>query len=380
MSGQLALVVAAGLLGPLFAAGRRPVVPVLIGELVAGVVIGQTGFGIVDASAQPFPAISAVGFAMLMLGAGAAVDLRSPALRQNFGRGMLAVLVALGISVPVGAIVSIGLAPGRLALITVLLVGSSAAIAFPAVVEWQIQGAAVPFLMTWITTADGLTALFMPLTLVGVGRIPSALLGDVLIILAGVAVVMAGDRLLNVSLVGEAFQESRQRGWALQLRLSVLLLLALAAIAERLGASLLIAGFAAGIVLRRFGEPHRLALQLSGVANGFFVPAFFVLLGATLDLRQLVSSPAAIALAVAMAVASVIVHVGAAAIAGKPMRVASGLLASAQLGLPSAAAALGLATRTLSPSVAAALVAGACLTLIPASIGTRLLAQAEARP
>lgn len=380
MSGQLALVVAAGLLGPLFAAGRRPVVPVLIGELVAGVVIGQTGFGIVDASAQPFPAISAVGFAMLMLGAGAAVDLRSPALRQNFGRGMLAVLVALGISVPVGAIVSTGLAPGRLALITVLLVGSSAAIAFPAVVEWQIQGAAVPFLMTWITTADGLTALFMPLTLVGVGRIPSALLGDVLIILAGVAVVMAGDRLLKVSLVGEAFQESRQRGWALQLRLSVLLLLALAAIAERLGASLLIAGFAAGIVLRRFGEPHRLALQLSGVANGFFVPAFFVLLGATLDLRRLVSSPAAIALAVAMAVASVIVHVGAAAIAGKPMRVASGLLASAQLGLPAAAAALGLATRTLSPSVAAALVAGACLTLIPASIGTRLLAQAEARP
>src|SRR5258708_7423705 len=108
-----------------------------------------------------------------------------------------------------------------------------------------------------------------------------------------------------------------------------MLLLALAAIAERTGGSLLVAGFAAGIVLRRFREPHRLALQLSGLASGFFVPAFFVLLGATLDPRQLAAAPAAIALAVA---------------------------------------------HSLAPAVAAALVAGGCLTLIPASVGATLLA------
>src|SRR5215831_12537836 len=64
---QLALVVAAGLLGPVLAAGRRPLVPVLVGELIAGAILGRTGLGIVDPGAQPFPAFYALGFAMLML-------------------------------------------------------------------------------------------------------------------------------------------------------------------------------------------------------------------------------------------------------------------------------------------------------------------------
>jgi hypothetical protein len=88
-----------------------------------------------------------------------------------------------------------------------------------------------------------------------------------------------------------------QRHWALRLRLSVLMLLFLGAIAEHTGASLLVAGFAAGIVL-----------------------------------------------AVGMALAATAVHLVAAILVEKERRLPAGLLASAQLGLPAAAAALGLAT------------------------------------
>ena len=56
----------------------------------------------------------------------------------------------------------------------------------------------------------------------------------------------------------------------------------LSAIAERTGASLLVAGFLAGMVIVRLREPDRLSLQLTGLANGFFVPLFFVVLGARL--------------------------------------------------------------------------------------------------
>lgn len=140
------------------------------------------------------------------------------------------------------------------------------------------------------------------------------------------------------------------------------------------------AGFVAGIVLRRFREPDRLAVQLTGVANGFFVPAFFVLLGAGLDLRSLASDPAALALTIAMAAGSILVHV-VGAIAGVRLgRLATGLLASAQLGLPAAAAALRLEAHRLSPAIAAALVAGGCLTLIPALVGAALLARGSGRP
>jgi Kef-type K+ transport system membrane component KefB len=204
-----------------------------------------------------------------------------------------------------------------------------------------------------------------------------ALAGDVLIVIVAAATIAAGSRLVGRPAVVEAVRESEQRRWALRLRLSVLLLLVLAAIADRTGGSLLVAGFAAGIVLRRFREPTRLALQLSGLAEGFFVPAFFVLLGASLNLRSLISDPRAVVLAVAMAVAAVIVHLAAAAVAAEKQRVPTGLLASAQLGLPAAAAAVGLASHALSPAIAAALVAGGCLTLVPATIGAILLTGAD---
>jgi hypothetical protein len=42
--------------------------------------------------------------------------------------------------------------------------------------------------------------------------------------------------------------------------------------------------------------------------------------------------------------------------------------------LPAAAASLGLGTGVLSPAVAAALVLAGCLTVLPAAIGTRRLA------
>lgn len=374
MFASLTLVVLAGLLGPLLAAGRRPLVPVLVGELIAGLFLGRTGIHVIHPSAQPFPAFMSLGFAMLMLGAGTEVDLGSKQLRDGAIRGALALLVALAASVPLGIVFGAALQAGHPQLLIVLLAGSSAAVAFPIIQERGLDGPTVAVLIAWMTLADAVTALLMPLTLSGPGHIPAAILGDGLIIVIAVGAVAVGRRLFRTPLADEAKRESKHRSWALQLRISVLLLLALSAISEYTGASLLLAGFAAGIVLRQFHQPHRLVHQLTGLATGFFVPAFFVLLGATLDMRGLVNSPPAITLALAMATGAIAVHLLASLVTAKEQKVASGLLASAQLGLPAAAATLGLSGGVLTPPLAAALVAGGCLTLIPASLGARLLA------
>jgi len=378
MFGSLTIVVLAGLLGPLLAAGKRALIPVLVGELIAGVILGRTWIHLIHPSAQPFPAFMSIGFAMLMLSAGTEVDLASKQLRDGAIRGAVALLVALVLSIPIGAGMSVALQTGHPQLLIVLLAGSSAAVAFPIILERRLDGPAVAVLIAWMTLADALTALLMPLTLSGASRIPIAILGDALIIAVAVAAVVVGHLLFQTPLAVEAIRESKHRSWALQLRISVLLLLLLAAISESTGASLLIAGFAAGIVLRQFHQPHRLVHQLTGLATGFFVPAFFVLLGATLDMRSLFQSPSAIELAIAMALGATVVHLAASLAIGKKPRKASGLLASAQLGLPAAAAAIGLANGALTPPIAAALVAGGLLTLIPASVGAAILARTSA--
>ena len=373
---SLVLVVLAGLLGPLLASGRRLRVPVLVGELIGGIILGRTGLNLIDPSAQPFPIFASLGFAMLMLEAGTEVDIASKLLREGAVRAGLAFLLTLLASIPLAFAIAGLLGSNHVALFVVLLVGSSAAVAFPTIQEGRLSGPPLALIIAWITLADAVTVLVMPLTLTGARRIPAALLGDALIIIVAAGAIGLGRRLFGTAWAQNAKRLSKQRRWALRLRVSVLLLLCLGAIAEHTGASLLVAGFAAGIALRQFRQPHRLALELTGLATGFFVPAFFVLLGASLDLKGLVRSPSAITLAVAMALTATAVHVVAALIVGKQQRLASGLLASAQLGLPAAAAALGLATGALTPPIATALVAGGLLTLIPSTAGAMLLAGA----
>jgi Kef-type K+ transport system membrane component KefB len=371
---QLTLLVAAGLLGPLLASGRRSLIPVVIGELAAGALIGKTGFQLIDPHASVFPVFYSLGFAMLMMTAGTHVDLRSPEIKSGARKGALAIMVVLIAAVPLGFGIGTALGVGHPLLLIVLLAGSSAAVAFPIIEERGLSGPSIAYLIAWIAIADSVTVVLVPLGLTGPGKVVPALAGDALIVIAGLAILWVALKIEADQRVKGTLDKSRTKGWAIQLRLSVLLLLALASIAEGIGASLLVAGFVAGMILVRIGQPDRLALQISGVANGFFVPLFFVLLGAELDLRALVSDPKAIAFAVAVAVGAVVVHLVASLITGSSRRVATGLAASAQIGLPAATASLAIASHALSPAIAAALVAAGCLTLAPATVGAARLA------
>ena len=74
---SLGLLVLAGLLGPLLGAGKRLRVPVLVGELIGGIILGRTGLHLIDAGAQPFPVFASLGFAGLTLWPAAAAQ-KSP--------------------------------------------------------------------------------------------------------------------------------------------------------------------------------------------------------------------------------------------------------------------------------------------------------------
>ena len=376
MFSLLSVLMLAGLAGPLLTALGGGLVPVVVGELIAGVVLGHTGTGSIDPNADPLPVFKAIGFAMLMLTAGTHVDVGSPTIRQGFLRG-LGALVIVGITaVPAGILVDHAIGLGHPALLAVLISGSSAAVAFPILAERGVESDRIAVLIAWVALADSTTVVVMPLTLSASGSVLPALGGDAAIIAGGVLTMVVMDRVRGTALVGRLDAQSRTRGWALQLRTSVVLLVGLSAIAERTGASTLVAGFLAGMVIVRLREPDRLNLQLAGLGNGFFVPLFFVILGAQIDLRALFSSPSRISLALALAAAAVLTHLVAAAImAARGLRIPTGLAASAQLGMPAAAASLGLSTHLLAPADAAALVAAGCLTLIPATIGSLLLAR-----
>ncbi len=375
MFASLALVLAASLIGPLLAAGRRPIVPVVVGEIGAGLILGRTGLGLIDPTVVPLPSLSEIGFILLMFAAGTYVDFESPAFRSGLRQGLGALgLVALA-SIPAALLLVAVAGVGGPTWIVVLLAGSSAAVAFPILVDEGADRTAIAALLAWVALADIVTVILLPLTVGSTGAPLQAIAADAAIVGLGGLILAAGLRLRvrpTMILLGE---RSRTRGWALQLRGALVLVFVLGAIAETWNGSQLVAGFMAGIVLGRLHQPARLVTQLSGLAAGFLVPVFFVLLGAQLDLRALLADPGALTFMVLYAVFVVVVH-QAGGLAVRERRVPTALAASAQLGLPAAAASLGLQSGTLSPAVAAALVGAALLTLVPATIGALRLAAA----
>src|ERR1700749_2594022 len=78
----LALLTAVGFTGPLLAAVPRLRIPVIVGELIAGLVIGRTGFGLVDDTNPTLELLANIGFALVMFVVGSHVPVRDPALRS----------------------------------------------------------------------------------------------------------------------------------------------------------------------------------------------------------------------------------------------------------------------------------------------------------
>ena len=92
--GTLAIIAAAGLIGPLLALRSGWNLPIVLGELLAGIVLGKTGFGVLDSDDPTFTFMADIGFALVMFVAATHVPVRDPVLRKGIGRGALRAAVA----------------------------------------------------------------------------------------------------------------------------------------------------------------------------------------------------------------------------------------------------------------------------------------------
>src|ERR1700689_4149623 len=87
--GTLLVIVLAGLGGPLLGIGGRRFVPVVVGEILAGIAVGKTGLGIVHPSDPTVAFLGQIGFAMLMLTVGMHLPLRDNRLAASLRSGLL---------------------------------------------------------------------------------------------------------------------------------------------------------------------------------------------------------------------------------------------------------------------------------------------------
>lgn len=368
----LAVISLVGLAGPLLATPRGWRLPVVLGELVAGVVLGKTGFGQLHASNQTFTFLADIGFALIMFVAGTHVPVRDQRLRAALRPGVLRALLVGALAAAGGAAVSASFGTGHAAMYAVLLASSSAALVLPIVDSLGLDGPHVLQLLPQVALADAACIVALPLAIdpKHAGR---AGLGA-LAVIASAAVLFAGLREVERrGLRRRVHKLSEERQFAIELRVNLTILFALAAVATRTHVSIMLAGFSFGLAVAGVGEPRRLARQLFALTEGFFGPLFFVWLGASLDLRAFGSHPSFIALGVVLALGAVLTHASG-RLTGQPLPLA--VLASAQLGVPVAAATVGGQLHLLKAGEPAALILGALLTIAAATLAGSLAARA----
>ncbi len=355
----LAVVTVVGLAGPLLASIPGARIPVVIGELAVGLLIGRTGFGIVNPSDPTFALLANIGFALVMFVVGTHVPIRDATLRSSIpgamARAALVGVVATGLAVGLATLFH----TGHAAVYAVLMASSSAALALPVIQSLGLGGQPVLAVTAQIAVADATCVVLLPLV-IDPKRAVTASIGAMVITLCAVALFVVLRAFDRRGLRRRLHRYSEKNQFALELRISLIVLFALGALATGTHVSIMLAGFALGLVVKAAGEPRRLARQLFGITEGFFSPLFFVWLGASLQVRELGERPAYILLGIGLGVGAVLAHC-AARLMGQPLGLAA--LAAAQLGVPVAAATLGTEQHLLAPGEPSALMLGALLTI-----------------
>lgn len=159
----LALIALVALLGPPLALPRRWHLPVVLGELVAGVALGRTGADLLHPGDKTFSLLAAFGFALVMFVAGSHVPLRDPNLHSALRLGALRAAGVGAVAVPLAVLIATAFGTGHIALYAVLLASSSAALVMPIVDSLRLGGPPILQALPQIAVADAACIVALPL-------------------------------------------------------------------------------------------------------------------------------------------------------------------------------------------------------------------------
>jgi Kef-type K+ transport system membrane component KefB len=367
----LALLAVIGMAGPLLASVPRLRVPVVIGELLAGLIVGRTGLGIVDSGNATFTLLANVGFALVMFVVGTHVPVRDKTLRSAVPKALARAVAVGAVAAVLGVALAHAFGTGHAAVYALVMASSSAALALPVIDALGLDGPPVLAVTTQIAIADAASIVLLPLV-IDPARAPRAALGALAIACCAAVLYLMLRTADRRGWRKRLHHYSQQRRFALELRINLIVLFGLCALATTTHVSIMLAGFAFGLAMSAVGEPRRLARQLFGISEGFFAPLFFVWLGASLQVRELGAHPALILLGIGLGVGAVLAH-SVGRLFGQPLPLA--VLSAAQLGVPVAAATLGTEQHLLAPGEPSALMLGALITVTTTSIAGVLAAR-----
>ncbi len=372
--------------------------PGVVAEIIAGIAIGTSGLDLIEPSSI-LDFLAKFGFAYLMFLSGLELDAsvlaapregsnRNPAaiIASPLGTALLILMGTLAVAFSSVALLQVaGLAPD-LWLTSLILATTSVAIVVPTLKERGL--AARPYGQAVLSAA--FIADFVTLILIGSFAIlrregPNL---ELILILALPAAFLLFYRLGSIvgrhHVLARTVEELAHATAQLRVRGALALMLAFVVLAETIGFELILGSFLAGLIASLLSpeEGTSIRFKLDAIGYGFFIPIFFINVGAGLDLGALSGSSKDLSLIPIFLVIAYLAKLAPSLVLRLRFSwresIAAGFLLSSRLSLIIAASIIGVELGIITPGVNSAIVLVAVVTSSVSPVVFSRLMQAPA--
>jgi Kef-type K+ transport system membrane component KefB len=353
--------------------------PVVVGEIVFGVLIGPSLLGwVTDGPILTF--MSDIGLAFLMFLAGMEIEfdlIFSEGKRRGEGpkvlrSSFLIYLFTVVLSV-LGALLlrEIGIR-GDLWLLVFVLSATSLGVLLPILKERGLL--ATPFGQVVFLTAmlaDFITVILLTVHLILLDKgFDLEIFSLGLLFLAFLIFYRIGPGLVRLPRIRDLVERLSSATVQFKVRGAIAILMAFVVLAEFVDAELILGAFLAGMIisLLRRPEDEGLIHNLEAFGFGFFIPIFFIMVGVGLDIQSLVSSPELLAalpifLGISLAVKLIPMLVVKRHFSWRDL-FAGGFLLNTHLSLEVAVAVIGLRSGLFDQATSTSVIVFAVLTVL----------------
>jgi Kef-type K+ transport system membrane component KefB/Trk K+ transport system NAD-binding subunit len=371
----LLLVLLLAFLVPLLLARVRWL-PVVVGEILAGLLIGRSGLDLVRGDVT-LDFLSEIGLALLMFLAGLEIDF-SRLTQAVHGRARRFLPVALALSSFTLTLVLAGLLSSFLFtrgmardpwILTLILSTTSLGVVIPVLKERGLSNGLFGQALILAALVADFATMFLITVYVAIRSRGLSL--DILVVgilfVAALLVYRVGSSRIRRSRLSRVVEDIGHATTQVKVHAGIALLVSFVILAKFVGSEMILGAFLAGVVLSLMSHAdERTRSRLEAIGFGFFIPIFFITVGIRFDLPSLLRYRAAWLLALILLAGGAALKILPALVfrAAFPWRqtLAAGVLLSARLSLLIAAAGIGLQIGALDEAAHAALILIAAVT------------------
>jgi Kef-type K+ transport system membrane component KefB/Trk K+ transport system NAD-binding subunit len=352
---------------------RKVLLPTVVGEIFAGIIIGYSGLNIVHPS-QTLTFLAEFGFAYLMFLSGLEVDFNqllrgtiAKKKRSFFQPLPIAGLIfvsTLGLALIFSLLLSqFGFTKSPF-LLSLILSTTSLGVVVPVLKERDLLGSTFgQYILVTATVADFGTLLLLTVVIAvqSHGLTLDLLLIPVLLLIF-VLVARSTQRFSTHSFPQRIMRELSSATSQIRIRGAFALMVAWVVLAGALGVELILGAFLAGVIAGLISDPNEDNAQdkLDAIGYGFFIPIFFIMVGVEFKLQALLESPQALLLVPILIIIAFAVKVLPSLLLKLPFSwresLSGGFLLSSRLSLIIASSAIALSLGLINEAINAAII------------------------